>query len=317
MLLLIAVIVICVGATSVDETITISPGQIYEVNTNLSEFYLSYEIQVTNGDGSGVDIVLLQTSEVKNYKEKKQYEKYGNYSRFNVENAKLAKTLIDVGGSTSTSLLIAPKNLNETVVVNIEIAINEPGADPPSILGLILFMIPATLCLSAIRYSDALYEPPTGHTTPVLNPSVKCTAQASNRRRRNFRPHLNIQDNTTMAAADQTWGIVGSRHFTDHERFDRELAALVVRRGEPARVVSGGATGADALARGWAAEKRIPFVEHPPASYWSRDLLARNTLIVRDSTLIVAFLAAGSRGTRDTISKAERAGKEVVVIHVD
>jgi len=119
------------------------------------------------------------------------------------------------------------------------------------------------------------------------------------------------------AAAEQSWGIVGYRYFTDRERFDRELSILVWERGFPARVVSGGATGADTLAREWATANGIEFVEHPPASGTSRSLLARNTLIARDSTLLVAFLSARSRGTHDTIGKARRAGKEVVVIDVD
>ena len=114
----------------------------------------------------------------------------------------------------------------------------------------------------------------------------------------------------------ESWGIVGYRFFTDRGRFDRELTSIVEARGQPARVVSGGATGADTLARTWAAAREIAFVEHLPASNRSRDLLARNTLIVRDSDLIVAFLSALSRGTYDTINKARRAGKEVIIIDI-
>jgi hypothetical protein len=43
------------------------------------------------------------------------------------------------------------------------------------------------------------------------------------------------------------------------------------------------------MAKRWAAEQGIEFVEHKPARYTAA-LLERNTLIVRDSTLIIAFL---------------------------
>lgn len=115
---------------------------------------------------------------------------------------------------------------------------------------------------------------------------------------------------------EQSWGIVGYRFFTDRERFDRALEGIVQERGQPTRVVSGGATGADTLACEWAQANGIAFLEHAPVSNSAADLKARNTLIVRDSTLIIAFLSAQSRGTWDTINKARIAGKPVLVIDV-
>jgi predicted Rossmann fold nucleotide-binding protein DprA/Smf involved in DNA uptake len=120
-----------------------------------------------------------------------------------------------------------------------------------------------------------------------------------------------------MADSKQNWGIVGYRNFTDGARFDRELAALVETRGAPARVVSGGAAGADTLAAGWAKSRGLPLVEHLPATADAYGFKARNTLIVQDSDLIVAFLSPKSRGTHDTLNKARRAKKPVVVIAVD
>ena len=113
------------------------------------------------------------------------------------------------------------------------------------------------------------------------------------------------------------WGIVGYRYFTDKKRFDSELKAVALKYGLPDCVVSGGATGADTLAREWAASEKLAFIEHPPKSHTARDLLARNTLIVQDSDLIIAFLSTRSRGTLNTIEKARRAGKEVLIIHID
>lgn len=120
------------------------------------------------------------------------------------------------------------------------------------------------------------------------------------------------------AVPPAVWGVVGYRGFTDAARFAAEMARLIAARGAPARIVSGGAPGADTLAREWAARQRIAFHEHKPAvagQAWA--LLARNGDIVRDSTLVVAFLSPKSRGTHDTLRKARAAGVPAVVIAVD
>jgi hypothetical protein len=118
------------------------------------------------------------------------------------------------------------------------------------------------------------------------------------------------------AVAGESWGIVGYRRFSARTIFDAALEELVAERGLPARVVSGGADGADAMAEAWAHERGIEFICHRPAAPVAAALLARNSLIVRDSTLVVAFLAPESRGTRDTINKARRAGKPYIVVEV-
>jgi hypothetical protein len=122
---------------------------------------------------------------------------------------------------------------------------------------------------------------------------------------------------SATASTTASWGIVGYREFTDRGRFDREMAQIVAARGRPARVVSGGAPGADTLARDWAVSQKIPFVEHPSARWDAAAFKARNTLIVRDSTQVVAFLSTKSRGTHDTMNKARRAGVPLVVIQID
>ena len=117
--------------------------------------------------------------------------------------------------------------------------------------------------------------------------------------------------------SSEIWGVVGYRHFTDRARFDREMAALVGERGPPKRVVSGGAAGADTMARDWARENNVAFVEHPPKTQTAVGFKARNSLIVRDSTLIVAFVSVKSRGTHDTLNKAALAEKGSIVIQID
>lgn len=106
-------------------------------------------------------------------------------------------------------------------------------------------------------------------------------------------------------------GIVGSRTFTDYdlmtEAFDALVGSLI------SAVVSGGAAGADSLGSRLATERAIPLIEHLPdkAGYgWPRAAFERNSLIVRDSDLLLAFFGPGEppsvnkSGTMDTVRKA-------------
>lgn len=112
------------------------------------------------------------------------------------------------------------------------------------------------------------------------------------------------------------WGVVGYRHFDDYDRLCRELTAVARLYGVPDRVVSGGATGADALAERWAREQKVPLTVHKPKAFTAKELLARNTLIVRDSAIVVAFVHKDSRGTWDTVRKARKAKRIVIVVPV-
>lgn len=42
----------------------------------------------------------------------------------------------------------------------------------------------------------------------------------------------------------------------------------------------------------------------------------RNTLIVQNANCVLAFVSASSKGTWDTIRKAESAGKRVIIVKV-
>ena len=64
-------------------------------------------------------------------------------------------------------------------------------------------------------------------------------------------------------------------------------------------------------------ENNVAFVEHPPKTQTAVGFKARNSLIVRDSTLIVAFVSVKSRGTHDTLNKAALAEKGSIVIQID
>ena len=85
------------------------------------------------------------------------------------------------------------------------------------------------------------------------------------------------------------------------------------------RLVSGGAQGADKLAERYADENALDIdvlkpVWRPNGVYNPNAGKARNTDIVAQADLVVAFWDGISTGTRDTTRKAERAGKEVRTI---
>lgn len=109
-------------------------------------------------------------------------------------------------------------------------------------------------------------------------------------------------------------GVVGSRHFTDYDLLSRVLEQYT----DIEEIISGGAKGADLLARRYADEHGIPMKEYLPD--WDKYGRAagpiRNKLIVERADLIVAFLADGSRGTRSTINIAKKTGKDVDIIPI-
>jgi len=111
----------------------------------------------------------------------------------------------------------------------------------------------------------------------------------------------------------KVWGIVGSRDF--HERdflFEKLDLTYHSARVKPAKVVSGGATGADYHAISWAAAREIPWISHIPD--WKTHGRAagpiRNRLIVEDSDHIIAFIYSGrlTKGTASTLKIAEELG---------
>ncbi len=111
--------------------------------------------------------------------------------------------------------------------------------------------------------------------------------------------------------------IVGSRDFTDFEKLEHEiLKRISVDKIE--KVVSGGAKGADTLARLFAEKHQIPFVEFKAdwARYGRGAGPLRNTTIIENADIVFAFPTATSRGTHDSIRKAKEMGKIVKVIEV-
>ena len=112
--------------------------------------------------------------------------------------------------------------------------------------------------------------------------------------------------------------IVGSREYTNYEEFKSLLEkSLIGNISKVKLVVTGGAKGVDSMAEKWAADKKIEtkiFLPLYKSSYDPGAPLKRNSQIVEASNIMVAFVAPNSRGTLDSIKKAEKKGI-VVKIH--
>jgi len=84
------------------------------------------------------------------------------------------------------------------------------------------------------------------------------------------------------------------------------------------KIVSGGATGADALAESYAKLRDIP-IQVFPADWDTHGRAAgpiRNRQIVKASDLIVAFWDGKSPGTRSTKGLTEKAGKPFLHVKI-
>lgn len=106
--------------------------------------------------------------------------------------------------------------------------------------------------------------------------------------------------------------VIGSRTYLDNNVLHEKLDELE----EIAKIVSGGAKGADSLAREYAKEKGIPFSEYKPdyKQYGRGAPMVRNRQIVDACDLLIAFWDGKSKGTKYTIDYARREGKQVKIV---
>ena len=106
-------------------------------------------------------------------------------------------------------------------------------------------------------------------------------------------------------------GVVGGRDFNNYQLLSEVLGAYPV-----SKIVSGGARGADSLGEKYARENNIEVDVYRPDwdKYGKSAGFLRNTTIVENSEIIIAFWDGKSHGTKDTINKCKKNGKEVIVI---
>lgn len=101
-------------------------------------------------------------------------------------------------------------------------------------------------------------------------------------------------------------GIVGSRIFNDYDKFFIELENII-KDYVVSEIISGGARGADTFAEIYVDNNRInKKVFKPDWAIGKHAALLRNTTIVENYDIIIAFWDGVSKGTLDSINKAEK-----------
>lgn len=109
--------------------------------------------------------------------------------------------------------------------------------------------------------------------------------------------------------------VCGSRHFNDYEHTSRVLSTIDITE-----LIHGGARGADTCGAMYAEANSIPVRRFP--ALWDlhgkRAGPIRNSQMLREGApdLCVAFLAKDSRGTKNMIDIAQKAGVKTLVINI-
>lgn len=112
--------------------------------------------------------------------------------------------------------------------------------------------------------------------------------------------------------------IVGTRNPGVSYKEWESLLLSKVETSDVSLIVSGGAKGIDTYAKLFAGRHGIPLMEFPPdyAKYGRLATLRRNTQIVREVNMVIAFPSSDSKGTLHTIREAQRIKKQLMVVHV-
>ena len=107
-------------------------------------------------------------------------------------------------------------------------------------------------------------------------------------------------------------GIVGTRRMDNYKKF-KTLIEPVLKEVEVESIISGGAKGIDTLAKHYATEMNIDYVEFSPGK---KSPFKRNTKIALAADILIALPDSQSTGTYDTIRKAKKFNKQVIVIKI-
>lgn len=116
--------------------------------------------------------------------------------------------------------------------------------------------------------------------------------------------------------------VCGSRHFETEANYQQLKKVLGSELGFGiSEIIHGGARGADTHAGRYAEEAGIPVREFPAdwKQYGKRAGPIRNSQMLREGMpdYCVAFLAPNSRGTKNMIEQARRAGIPTKVINIE
>lgn len=108
--------------------------------------------------------------------------------------------------------------------------------------------------------------------------------------------------------------VVGSRSFSEYDLLEGTLNEFEIDE-----IISGGAKGADQLARTYAIENKITIREFRPE--WKKYGRAagpiRNKKIITAADIVIAFWDGKSKGTKSSINIAKKLQKELVVFRYD
>lgn len=116
--------------------------------------------------------------------------------------------------------------------------------------------------------------------------------------------------------------IVGSRSFSNLNLLNEVMSEIIKKEGNFTNVVSGGAKGCDTLANEWATSNDVNMIvflpkyeNYPSKKKWMAPK-ERNTLIVENSDIVLAFWDMKSTGTKDTIDKSVERNKKVYLYDI-
>lgn len=106
--------------------------------------------------------------------------------------------------------------------------------------------------------------------------------------------------------------VIGGRKFDNYDRMKQILDLFPI-----SRIISGGANGADKLSERYATENNIPTEIYIPDwdLFGKKAGFLRNTTIIQNSDIVIAFWDSKSRGTRDSIGKANKLKKDTFIVY--
>ncbi len=114
--------------------------------------------------------------------------------------------------------------------------------------------------------------------------------------------------------------IVGGRNYNDYENVKYHVLLYFVKERNIHfdEIVSGGASGADAMGKQLAKEMNIKYTEFP--SDWNKHGKAagpiHNEQIMQYTDKVIAFWDGQSKGTMNAINLARRLKKDTIIIYV-
>ena len=113
--------------------------------------------------------------------------------------------------------------------------------------------------------------------------------------------------------------VVGSRAFKNYHQLKHVIDQICTEQFSISEIISGGAKGADSLAERYVNDNQnIKLtVFHPDWTKHGRAAgVIRNTSIVKSCDILLAFWDGKSRGTKDSIAKAEQFGNKIILVMV-